>query len=158
MNGTQVSRGVHTTSAEEQETARALRAESPTAEGCCSTSMKTEGAESSTRRSSRYEEMMGAGFKSMETCPMSGMCKGMMKRGAWSGWLLLLPGVLLVAGGLLVILMPKVLVWLLGGSAILMGVMSLFMANWMRRFAVGVGGHMAGVETEPESSAEVGVN
>lgn len=93
----------------------------------------SEGTESYMRGVPCCEETVGQGFEPMQMCPMAGMCKGMAKPGAWGGWLLLLPGLFLVACGLLVILMPKALAWLLGGFAILMGIMFLFMGNRMRR-------------------------
>ena len=80
----------------------------------------------------------GAGSRSMGMCPMSGMCEGMMKQGAWNGWLLLLPGMFLVAGGLLVIFVPKVLAWSVGGAAIFMGVVFLLMAGRMRKLMAGM--------------------
>ena len=87
------------------------------------------------------EEMMG-GMKPMEMCPMAGMCKGMTgKKGMGSSWLLLLPGVLLVARGLLVILVPNILVWLVGVTSIFLGVMFFFIANGIRKFAAGMGKH-----------------
>ena len=106
-----------------------------------SESNQPEPAAGAARASSCCDESMGPGFEPRGMCPMAGMCAGMMKPGASSGWLLLLPGALLVAVGLLVILVPKVIVWLLGGGAIFMGVMLLFMASRMRAFMVGLEEH-----------------
>ena len=100
---------------------------------------ESEGSESFAGGPACCEEMMGPDFKAMEMCPMSGMCKGMMKQGAWSSSFMLLPAVFMIAFGLLIILMPQVLAWLLGGMAIFMGVMFLLMANQFRKFANGRG-------------------
>ena len=88
------------------------------------------------------QEMMGPGAKPMEMCPMATMCKGMMapKRGGMS-WLLLLPGGLLVLGGLAIILVPQILVWLVGLTAIVLGGMFLAIASGIRKVAAGLGHH-----------------
>lgn len=89
--------------------------------------------ESRARATSCCEETVGPESAPMGGCPMVGMCKGMTRNGAWSGWLLLLPGAFLFAFGLLVVLVPEVLAWLLGSLAILMGFLFLVMGNRMRR-------------------------
>ena len=56
-----------------------------------------------------------------EVCPMATMCKGMMaKRGF--GILLLIPGTVLILGGVLILLNPNILFWLLAGTSIFLGV------------------------------------
>lgn len=89
--------------------------------------------ESFARATACCEETLGPESDPMGGCPMVGMCKGMTRNGAWSGWLLLLPGAFLVAFGLLVVLVPEVLAWLLGSLAILMGFLFLVMGSRMRR-------------------------
>jgi len=72
--------------------------------------------------------------KSNAMCPMATMCKGMAtKRGA--GWMMMLPGLILILVGILIIFEPRILVWLIAGVAILMGVMMLFFANFFRRMS-----------------------
>jgi hypothetical protein len=105
--------------------------------------------ESGMRGVSCCEEMTGSTSKSMAMCPMAGMCAGMMNRGMWGGWLMALPGALLIAGGLVVLLVPQVLAWLVGGTAIFMGLMFWMMAYWMHRFAAGTAPHPAEPKMEP---------
>jgi uncharacterized membrane protein HdeD (DUF308 family) len=69
-----------------------------------------------------------------ELCPMSMMCKGMMeKRG--SRFLFLLPGAILVALGVLILVKPAVLVWLIASISIIFGIMMLVMASFMIRMS-----------------------
>ena len=91
------------------------------------------GAESFARPTPCCEETVGTESDPIGMCPMAGMCKGMTRNGAWGGWLLLLPGAFLVTFGLLVVLVPEVLAWLLGGLAIFMGFLFLVMGNRIRR-------------------------
>lgn len=108
-----------------------------------------EDAESEAQGVSCCEEMTGSEPRSMAMCPMAGMCSGMMNRGAWSRWLMLLPGALFIAAGSVVILVPQALAWLVGGTAIFMGLMFFMMANWMRRFAAGTASRLAEPKTGP---------
>lgn len=72
----------------------------------------------------------------METCPMATMCQGIgKKRGL--GILMWIPGALVILGGVLILLEPKVLVWLVGGTAIFVGVAMLAFAYFMRKMAAG---------------------
>ena len=66
---------------------------------------------------------------------MGGMCSRMMSGKRPGTWAMFVPGTLLIAAGLLIILVPTVIVWLLGGAAILMGIGCLFMALGMRKHA-----------------------
>lgn len=66
------------------------------------------------------------------TTSMAGMCMRMLRGRPWS-WFLLVPGVLLIALGALFVLEPRSVVWLLAAGAVLMGVMLLLMAGFMRR-------------------------
>ena len=45
-------------------------------------------------------------------CPMATMCKGMMEKTGF-GWLLLIPGAALILGGILILIDPNILFWLL---------------------------------------------
>jgi hypothetical protein len=67
-----------------------------------------------------------------EMCPMSSMCKGMMKRSG-SKFLLMLPGGILIIIGILILMKPQILFWLVAGASILMGVIMLLFANFMRK-------------------------
>jgi hypothetical protein len=108
-----------------------------------------EGSDEVARERSCCVPIKGTESKPREMCPMAGMCAGMMKPGAWSRWLSLVPGALLVAGGLLVILVPEILAWLLGGAAMFIGLMFLMMAHWMRRFANRLASHGTDARVEP---------
>lgn len=68
----------------------------------------------------------------MEMCPMGKMCAGMMK-GKSFGWLLVLPGILLIVFGVLIVVEPKVLVWFIAAGAIVLGIAILIMAGFNRR-------------------------
>jgi hypothetical protein len=63
---------------------------------------------------------------------MAKMGKGMMERSGF-GILMVIPGLLLIAGGVLVLIEPRVLVWFLAGASILMGLAILFFATFMRK-------------------------
>ncbi|MDH3469033.1 MAG: hypothetical protein OES26_24640 [Gammaproteobacteria bacterium] len=76
------------------------------------------------------EETSHGGAMSM--CPMARMCGGMMKKRS-SGWLLMLPGILLIILGVLIFVEPQILVWFIAAATILMGIMLLMMAGFIRR-------------------------
>ncbi len=59
-------------------------------------------------------------------CPMATMCKGIMEKTGF-GWLLLIPGAALILGGILILIEPNILFWLLAGTSIVLGLaMSAF--------------------------------
>ena len=68
----------------------------------------------------------------MEMCPMASMCKGMMGKPG-SGFLLLIPGAALVLGGVAILIEPEVLFWLMGGTSILIGIIMLVFASFIRK-------------------------
>ena len=72
-------------------------------------------------------------IKSGPNCPMSAMCKGMAGK-PYSGIGGMIPGLVLIGIGILVLLKPQILAWLIAILMIMMGVGLLFMANMMRRF------------------------
>lgn len=65
-------------------------------------------------------------------CPMAKMCDRMMEK-PHSGSLLILPGVLLIALGVLVFIEPRIAAWLVGTLLVLMGAMFFMMARFMGR-------------------------
>jgi len=71
----------------------------------------------------------------MAMCPMATMCGRMMERPP-SGFLLMLPGSLLIIAGVLIFVEPRILVWLAATVSVLFGIMMLVMANLIRRFGV----------------------
>lgn len=71
-------------------------------------------------------------MNNVDMCPMASMCKGMAEKPG-SGYMLMVPGILFIVAGILIILEPKVLVWLIASVSILMGMMLLFFANFFRK-------------------------
>lgn len=71
----------------------------------------------------------------MVMCPMAAMCKGMMKKPP-SGLAVMLAGAVLIAVGVLIGLEPQILVWLMGAAFVMLGIMLLMMANFVRRLGV----------------------
>lgn len=69
---------------------------------------------------------------SMEKCPMESMCKGIMGKSGF-GLFLMIPGAALMLGGVLILIEPKVLFWLMAGTSILIGVILLVFANFIRK-------------------------
>lgn len=67
----------------------------------------------------------------MPMCPMAKMCEGMMRRRG-SGLWMIVPGIVFIAVGVLVILYPQILAWLVAIALIIMGCAMLMMINFMR--------------------------
>ena len=67
----------------------------------------------------------------LPTCPMAETCKGMMTK-PFSGTVLLLPGILFVALGVLIVIEPTVLIWVMATAFVLLGIMMLMMASFIR--------------------------
>lgn len=68
----------------------------------------------------------------MAMCPMGSMCERMMKEPR-SGWFFMLPGVLLISLGVLIFFEPRIVAWLVGSFAVLMGFMLFLMARFIGR-------------------------
>ncbi len=67
----------------------------------------------------------------MPMCPMAETCKVMMDKPG-SGLWMMLPGVALIAAGVLIILYPQILAWLVAVALICMGIGMLMMMNLLR--------------------------
>lgn len=67
----------------------------------------------------------------MPMCPMAETCKGMMEKPR-SGFMLLVPGLVLIILGVAVIIEPQILVWLVAIALIFMGIAMLMIARFMR--------------------------
>ena len=67
----------------------------------------------------------------MSMCPMAETCKGMMEKPT-SGLMFSVPGIVLIALGIAVIVEPRILVWLVALALIMMGTATLMMARFMR--------------------------
>jgi hypothetical protein len=53
-----------------------------------------------------------------------------------SGLLLMLPGVLLIVVGVLIVIEPRILVWLMATASVLLGIMLLMMASFIRKVGI----------------------
>lgn len=78
----------------------------------------------------------------MPMCPMASACTGMMKR-PLSNVTLMIPGVVFIALGILIVLEPRILAWLIAFAFILIGFVSFMMARFIRR----IGTRFAGMDT-----------
>ena len=67
----------------------------------------------------------------MPMCPMAETCKGMMEKPTL-GMIFTVPGIVLIALGIAVIVEPRILVWLVALALIMMGAATLMMARFMR--------------------------
>ena len=63
---------------------------------------------------------------------MAAMCKGMMEKPG-SRFLLMIPGAVLVIVGVLILIQPKILFWLMAGTSILIGIIMLVFTNFINR-------------------------
>lgn len=68
----------------------------------------------------------------MPMCPMAETCKGMMAR-PFSIFTLIMPGLVFILLGVLIIIWPAILVWFVAIAFVLVGVMMLMMAGFVRR-------------------------
>jgi uncharacterized membrane protein HdeD (DUF308 family) len=67
----------------------------------------------------------------MPMCPMAETCRGMMAR-PHSGLMMMTPGIVFIALGVLIVVWPSILPWLVAAAFILAGGAMLLMANFMR--------------------------
>ena len=67
----------------------------------------------------------------MPMCPMAETCKGMMEKPSSSFWMVI-PGIVFIALGVLIILYPQILAWLVAIAMIVMGLAMLMMMNFLR--------------------------
>ena len=67
----------------------------------------------------------------MPMCPMAETCRGLMER-PLSGLIMLVPGITFITLGVLIIVWPSILPWLVAAACILAGGGMLLMANFMR--------------------------
>ena len=68
----------------------------------------------------------------MQSCPMAGMCKGMMQM-PFSGIWLIVPGIVLILLRVTVLLEPRIVIWLIAAALLMMGVAMLVLARVMRK-------------------------
>ena len=77
------------------------------------------------------QERKAKGMGNMEMCPMASMCKGMAEKPG-TGILLMIP----VAGGILILIEPRILVWLMAGASILIWFVMLFFSIFIRKMSI----------------------
>ena len=65
-------------------------------------------------------------------CPMASMCKGMAEKPHFR-LVLVLPGLVLILVGVMILVEPKILVWLMATVAIILGILFLMIANFIHR-------------------------
>ncbi len=68
----------------------------------------------------------------MALCPMAETCKGMVEK-PLAVLLLIILGFALIVVGVLIVVDPKILVWLAAGASMLMGVVVLMLAGFVRK-------------------------
>lgn len=68
---------------------------------------------------------------SMRMCPMAETCKGMMEKPGTGLWMVI-PGIVFIVLGVLTILYPQILAWLVAIAMIVMGFAMLVMIGFMR--------------------------
>ena len=68
----------------------------------------------------------------MHMCPMAETCKGMIEKPGSSYWMIV-PAIVFIVLGVVIIVYPKILAWLVAVALIVMGVAMLMMVNFMRR-------------------------
>lgn len=75
---------------------------------------------------------MGTGADPGAMCPMAAMFRGMMAKSRVA-FILMIPGAALIVGGVLMLVEPRVLVWLMAGTSILLGIGFLLVARFVGR-------------------------
>lgn len=97
--------------------------------------MEEQKKEANREHQAASSEVMG-GEGGQEMCPMASMCKGMMgKPGA--GYLMMVPGLILILVGILILIEPRILLWLIACTSIMVGIIMLVFANFIRKRAEG---------------------
>ena len=86
----------------------------------------------------------------MPMCPMAETCKGMMEKPLF-GLMMLVPGTAFIALGILIIVWPSVLAWLVAATFILMGGAMLVMASLMCR----IGSRFKGMHEHASSDRDL---
>ena len=63
-------------------------------------------------------------------CPMAQTCKGMMEK-SFSGFMIVIPGIFLILLGVMVLVEPRILVWLVAAVLAMMGIATLMLARFI---------------------------
>lgn len=78
-----------------------------------------------------HEISAGSRAASMPMCPMGETCKRMIENPP-SGFLMFIPGFVFLVVGILIVVAPAILVWLIATASILAGIAMLGCAYFMR--------------------------
>ena len=68
--------------------------------------------------------------KQMPMCPMAETCKGMMEKPS-SGFMIVIPGIFLIVLAVMVLVEPRILVWLVAAVLAMMGIATLLFAKYI---------------------------
>ncbi len=66
----------------------------------------------------------------MPTCPMAQTCRGMMEK-PFSGFMIVIPGIFLIVLAVMVLVEPRILVWLVAAVLAMMGTATLLFARFI---------------------------
>lgn len=72
----------------------------------------------------------------MSMCPMAETCKQMMRR-RFSGFGLVVPGVIFMALGVLIVIEPRIIAWVVAVAFIVLGAFMLMFAIFIRKIGKG---------------------
>ena len=71
----------------------------------------------------------------MPMCPMAVSCKGVMAK-PWSIATVVVPGIVFILLGLAIIAEPAILAWIMAAGFVLIGIVILMAANFIRKIGV----------------------
>jgi hypothetical protein len=66
----------------------------------------------------------------MPTCPMAQTCRGMIEK-PFSGFMIVIPGIFLIVLAVIVLIEPRILVWLVAAVFAMMGTGTLLFAKFI---------------------------
>lgn len=75
----------------------------------------------------------------MRMCPMAATCQAMMRK-PFTGTAVVIPGLVFIGLGILIVVYPLILVWLVGLALVLFGILMFIIAIFIRK----VGARLAG--------------
>lgn len=73
----------------------------------------------------------------MPMCPMAATCRGMAGK-PFSRFMLIIPGIIFIVLGVLIVIEPRILAWLIAALFVILGIMMLIMANFIRKIGAGM--------------------
>jgi len=66
----------------------------------------------------------------MPTCPMAEKCKGIMNK-PFSGFMIVIPGIFLIVLAVIILVEPRILVWLAAAVLAMMGIATVLFAKFI---------------------------